>query len=77
MIKWFRSRYIQLVSLVLVLMGILLVRLFLLTVVEKDDWSQAAEDLSTKTIYETAPRGRFSTATARFWRVTPIRYLCD
>lgn len=57
MIKWFRSRYIQLVSLVLVLMGILLVRLFLLTVVEKDDWSQAAEDLSTKTIYETAPRG--------------------
>lgn len=57
MSKWFHSRYLQLVTLVLVLMGILAVRLLVLTVFQNEKWSQAAENLSTKTIYETAPRG--------------------
>lgn len=52
------SRYMHLVAIIGLLMGALVVRLFILTVFENDKWSEAAENLSTKTIYETAPRGR-------------------
>ena len=55
---WRNSRYMQLLTLVGALMLVLLIRLFILTVAEKEEWSQAAENLSTKTIYETAPRGQ-------------------
>ena len=56
--RWLNSRYMQLLTLVGALMLVLLIRLFILTVAEKEEWSQAAENLSTKTIYETAPRGQ-------------------
>lgn len=52
------SRYIHLVVVIALLMGTLVIRLFILTVSQNETWSQAAEELSTKTIYETAPRGR-------------------
>lgn len=52
------SRYIHLVFIIVLLMGILVTRLFILTVSQNEKWSQAAEELSTKTIYEAAPRGR-------------------
>ena len=42
----------------LAVMGsILLVRLFLLTVVEHDRWGDYADDVSSRAVYETAPRG--------------------
>lgn len=56
--RWLNSRYLQLLALIGTLMLILFVRLFILTVAENEDWSEAAENLSTKTIYETAPRGQ-------------------
>lgn len=56
--KWIHSRYLQIIALIIALMGILLIRLFVLTVLEEDQWSKAADNLSTKTIYTTAPRGQ-------------------
>ena len=42
----------------LAVMGsILLVRLFFLTVVEHDRWDEYADDVSSRAVYETAPRG--------------------
>lgn len=41
----------------LMLGGILLVRLFVLTVPESSKWSEAAESMSVRALYETAPRG--------------------
>ena len=42
----------------LAVMGsILLVRLFLLTVVEHDRWDDYPDDVSSRAVYETAPRG--------------------
>lgn len=55
--RLFHSRYFQIVAIVFVLMSILLIRLFVLTVLQNDQWSEAAENLSTKTIYTSAPRG--------------------
>lgn len=56
--KWIYSRYVQLVGFVMLLMGILLVRLFVLSIVQQEEWTAAAENLSTKTIYTSAPRGQ-------------------
>ncbi|MCB6992049.1 hypothetical protein LI177_00825 [bacterium 210820-DFI.6.37] len=52
------SRYIHLVAVIALLMGVLVIRLFFLTVSQNEKWSRAAEELSVKTIYESAPRGR-------------------
>ena len=35
----------------------LLIRLFVLTVAENEKWQAAAEDMSVRAVYETAPRG--------------------
>lgn len=56
--KWICSKYVQLVGIVVLLMSILFIRLFVLSVLQKEEWSAAAEELSTKTIYTTAPRGQ-------------------
>ncbi len=53
----FSNRYYLIVGLILVLMLILALRLFVLTVVQHDKWSQSASDQSTKMIYTSAPRG--------------------
>lgn len=56
--KGARFRYFQLNGLVLLLAVVLIGRLFVLSVVQNPKWAAAAEELSTKTIYTTAPRGR-------------------
>lgn len=51
------SRYFQVVALVAFLMMLLIIRLFVLTVLEKEKWVEAATELSVKTVYTSAPRG--------------------
>lgn len=55
--KRFRSRHTQIMALLLILGTILAVRLFVVTVLQHGQWSEAAESISTKSIYTTAPRG--------------------
>lgn len=56
--SWIHSRPVLLTGMIGLLMGILLLRLFFLSVIEKDKWTSAAEELSVKTIYTAAPRGQ-------------------
>lgn len=56
--KWFKSRYNQLLAVVMVMMAVLGIRLFGLTVVEGSQWDQKAKDISVKTISTSAPRGQ-------------------
>lgn len=51
------TRYTPLLIFIGILMFILIIRLFVLTVVQEDKWSEAAENNSTKEIYTAAPRG--------------------
>ncbi|MBQ2678452.1 MAG: hypothetical protein IJF96_06075 [Firmicutes bacterium] len=51
------TRYMPLLIFIGILMLLLLIRLFVLTVVQEDKWSEAAENNSTKEIYTAAPRG--------------------
>lgn len=53
----FQSRYYQLLVLLIVLMAVLVIRLFVLTVVQNDEWSIYASEISEKKIYTSAPRG--------------------
>lgn len=55
--KWFKVRHNQILLTILVLMAILGIRLFTLTVVEGSQWVKAAEAISIKSIYTSAPRG--------------------
>ena len=52
-----RSKHFLISLFMLMLGGILLVRLFVLTVPESSKWSEAAESMSVRALYETAPRG--------------------
>lgn len=51
------SRFYQILALVIVLVLILCIRLFVLTVIEKETWAEAAEGQNTKYITTSAPRG--------------------
>ncbi len=51
------SRYTQIVALIVILMLVLCIRLFVLTVIQQDEWKAAAETQSTKEITTSAPRG--------------------
>ena len=51
------SKHRIIVGFLAVMGSILLVRLFLLTVVEHDRWDDYADDVSSRAVYETAPRG--------------------
>lgn len=51
------TRFRQLLAVFFVLAVVLVVRLLILTVFEHKTWSTDAEEISTKTIYTTAPRG--------------------
>ncbi|MDD4445857.1 MAG: hypothetical protein PHC36_08610, partial [Eubacteriales bacterium] len=42
----------------ILLMTVLLIRLFVLTVIQGEVWRERASDLTTKTLYTAAPRGR-------------------
>lgn len=55
--KWMRTRNGQILMLVVILMSILGVRLFVLTVIQSEEWDTAASSISTKSIYTSAPRG--------------------
>ena len=56
--RFLNSRYTQIVILTVVLMLILCIRLFVLTVIQQDEWKAAAETQSTKEITTSAPRGK-------------------
>ena len=52
-----RSKH-SLMSIFMIFMGLVLsVRLLVLTSVQAGEWKSAAEDMSVRTVYETAPRG--------------------
>ncbi len=52
-----RSRYYQLVIILLVLMAVLAIRLFVLTVIQNEKWVTYATQISEQSIYTAAPRG--------------------
>lgn len=51
------SRYQQMVVFLIVIMVILSVRLFMVTILQHDEWTAEASDQNTKTITTSAPRG--------------------
>ncbi len=55
--SFLESRYSKIVVLIIILMAILGIRLFVLTVIQNDEWGAAAEKQSTETIYTSAARG--------------------
>ncbi|HZK87672.1 MAG TPA: penicillin-binding transpeptidase domain-containing protein, partial [Anaerovoracaceae bacterium] len=52
-----KSRNLQITLLIFILMLVLIIRLFVLTVIENNKWSEAASGISVKNIYTSAPRG--------------------
>lgn len=52
-----RTRYQQIMAVLLLFLVILLMRLLVVTVFQHEKWSNSAKDISTKSIYTTAPRG--------------------
>ena len=56
--KILASRYIQVISFVIILMLILCIRLFVLTVVQEEKWAEAAKNQNTKEVLLSAPRGQ-------------------
>lgn len=55
--RWLKYRQNQILLIILVLMSTLAIRLFALTVIEGSRWEEAAEAISIKSIYTSAPRG--------------------
>ncbi|MBP6491527.1 MAG: penicillin-binding protein [Clostridia bacterium] len=55
--KWIKSRNNQILAMVMIMMSILGIRLFGLTVVEGNQWDEAASSISIKSISTSAPRG--------------------
>jgi len=55
--KVLKSRNMQITLLIFILMFLLVIRLFVLTVIQHDDWRDAASGVSVKNIYTPAPRG--------------------
>ena len=54
---WLKDKRNQIKLLFLVLMIVLAARLFYVTVIQGQIWDERAENLSTKTVYTSAPRG--------------------
>ncbi|MCI8284015.1 MAG: penicillin-binding protein [Firmicutes bacterium] len=57
MLSRFKDRQLQIKIILCILMILLAVRLFLLTVVQGETWSEASSNLSMRTVYTPAPRG--------------------
>jgi len=55
--RWLKYRNNQILAFVMILISVLGIRLFLLTVVEGQQWDEAASNISVKSIYTSAPRG--------------------
>lgn len=62
------SKHRIIVGFLAVIGSILLVRLFILTVVEHDRWDEYADDVSSRAVYETAPRGDILDRNGKSWR---------
>ena len=56
-LKQAHTRYQQIVVVLIVLMVILSFRLFMVTILQHDEWTSKASDQNTKTISTSAPRG--------------------
>lgn len=56
--KLLKSRYFQVVAAIVILMLILCVRLFILTTVQNEKWTEAATSQNTKEVLTSAPRGQ-------------------
>ncbi|GHU49858.1 penicillin-binding protein [Clostridia bacterium] len=54
---WLRHRDNQIIALIVILMIALFIRLFVLTVVQNEDWILAADNNDMRTVYTAAPRG--------------------
>ena len=52
-----KSKHTLLILFTAVLGIVLIVRLFILTVLQSDKWQKYADDVSQRIVYETAPRG--------------------
>ena len=52
-----KSRHLLIICFAGILGAVLCVRLFALTVIDKQKWTSYAEDISLRAVYETAPRG--------------------
>lgn len=55
--KLLNSRYYQIIALVVLLMLLLCIRLFVLTVLQQEHWTEAAQSQNTKEVVTSAPRG--------------------
>lgn len=55
--RFLKTRYGQINAFIVILMIMLMLRLFVLTILENEDWEAQAENLSTKSVYTKAPRG--------------------
>ncbi len=60
-----KDRQVQLRLVVFLLMIVLVGRLFVLTVFQKESWTKASTDLSIKTVYTSAPRGEIKDSRGR------------
>ena len=58
MIRLLKNRNNQITLAFFLLMAVLMLRLFVLSVVQTEAWQERASDLTTKTLYTAAPRGR-------------------
>ena len=56
-LKQSNTRYQQMVVFLILLMVILGIRLFIVTILQHDEWTAEASDQNTKTITTSAPRG--------------------
>lgn len=56
--RWINSRNNQMILFIIALVCVLIMRLFVLTVVQGEQWSSRAENLTTKSVYTIAPRGQ-------------------
>ncbi|MDR3295526.1 MAG: penicillin-binding protein [Clostridiales Family XIII bacterium] len=55
--KWMKARDNQLMTLIGILLLLLFLRLFVLTVMQHDTWTNAADSNDRRSLYEVAPRG--------------------
>ena len=71
---WLGDRHNQIKLLFFVLMILLGARLFYLTVVQGQVWAERAENLSTKTVYTSAPRGEIRDRYGRLLAGNEVSY---
>ena len=71
---WLKDKRNQIKLLFLVLMIVLAGRLFYVTVVQGKEWDERAENISTKTVYTSAPRGEIRDRYGRLLAGNEVSY---